>query len=976
MARAAVHCVLFILNTIFTQSSYVFHENTNIIFQPQYSAEYFGFSTLLTNDGILVGAPKAHHPEYVRNINPGVVFYCSLHEFTQKHVNCTPLKRDSIFRPADVRDLYRLMPPDFLKDDVWFGATMVQLPNERLLINAPRWTSPYGRKHLLMNGASFLHTTRGYRVMYPLREINRQAYVTDGERREYGEYGTHLNYYAYGQAGMSAAVTKANTVILGAPGLLQWTGGIVSLSFDPNDSNANMNKLPIANTYNTKELGPDDYFGYSVGSGIFDRTGKTLYVAGAPRNNIATGQVLVFKPPTEELDSLKIMAKVKGTQSGSYFGASVCCTDINEDGFDDLLVGAPTFVNSDDWLPFDQGAVYVYLTTVKDSGFVLDDAGYVTGSGTNGAWFGNSISDLGDIDGDGFQDVAIGAPWEDDGIGAVYIYRGTLEGLSNKNVQRIQPAGARGFGWSIAKGVDVDNNNCSDLAIGAHNSQTSYLYRCVPTMQVDAVIRVPDAITLPQNTTNFTAVFCVSAPVTQLWRNVEINIIGTIEADPESNRALISGDSEISFHLTPGQEICHEQTIEINPTADLSKPIALIFQLEPDELMKENSTVFLSNAARLSENSTLKTSFLIQLVKDCGEDLICTPWLIMTLKAFHSPHIPGSNTTLGLRVSVTNKAEPAYGARVEILQTLPLKRIPSECTLKKLALLCEINNLLRDETITWDLELDDSNEKYQVDVMHFHVNAELIDPLLRNVTDEAKKELMLEVIPRSDFSVSGKSMPNDTISVLRESLATGANVSFKHYFEITNLGPSDAPVLTVEIIPPNRTRIAANISGCERDKATDLSETEVLKCIWKIPAKVSYPVYVPLQMDLSIEGEFLRENNTYNATTVIVVHKKVHGFPNYIYYNVTTTLILEPESFTWKLILVCVLLGLLLLGVIVYIMYKQGFFQRTTHKMLQLQKDKDQQLIQESESSSSHYETDENTQSAGECDDADYHEIQ
>lgn len=39
----------------------------------------------------------------------------------------------------------------------------------------------------------------------------------------------------------------------------------------------------------------------------------------------------------------------------------------------------------------------------QESGFVLDDAGYVTGSGTNGAWFGNSISDLGDIDGDGFQ---------------------------------------------------------------------------------------------------------------------------------------------------------------------------------------------------------------------------------------------------------------------------------------------------------------------------------------------------------------------------------------------------------------------------------------------------------------------------------------------------------------------------------------------------------------------------------------------
>lgn len=48
--------------------------------------------------------------------------------------------------------------------------------------------------------------------------------MTDGARREYGEYGTHLNFYAYGQAGMSIKVVENNTVILGAPGLLQWTG--------------------------------------------------------------------------------------------------------------------------------------------------------------------------------------------------------------------------------------------------------------------------------------------------------------------------------------------------------------------------------------------------------------------------------------------------------------------------------------------------------------------------------------------------------------------------------------------------------------------------------------------------------------------------------------------------------------------------------------------------------------------------------
>lgn len=77
---------------------------------------------------------------------------------------------------------------------------------------------------------------------------------------------------------------------------------------------------------------------------------------------MTTFQVLIFKPPTEEQKPLDIRAVVVGPQNGSYFGASLCCTDINNDGLDDLLVGAPTFVENNGPLPYDQGAVYIYIT--------------------------------------------------------------------------------------------------------------------------------------------------------------------------------------------------------------------------------------------------------------------------------------------------------------------------------------------------------------------------------------------------------------------------------------------------------------------------------------------------------------------------------------------------------------------------------------------------------------------------------------
>lgn len=57
--------------------------------------------------------------------------------------------------------------------------------------------------------------------------------------------------------------------------------------------------------------------------------------------------------------------------------------------------------------------------------------------------------------------MAIGAPWENDGSGVVYIYRGSVNGLRSQYVQRIEAQGARSFGISISKGVDVDHNHCN-----------------------------------------------------------------------------------------------------------------------------------------------------------------------------------------------------------------------------------------------------------------------------------------------------------------------------------------------------------------------------------------------------------------------------------------------------------------------------------------------------------------------------------
>lgn len=60
--------------------------------------------------------------------------------------------------------------------------------------------------------------------------------------------------------------------------------------------------------------------------------------------------------------------------------------------------------------------------------------------------------------------MAIGAPWENEGKGVVYIYKGYAKGLRSTYNQRIYAEGAGSFGISISRGFDVDNNNCNGKA--------------------------------------------------------------------------------------------------------------------------------------------------------------------------------------------------------------------------------------------------------------------------------------------------------------------------------------------------------------------------------------------------------------------------------------------------------------------------------------------------------------------------------
>ncbi|CAH2241558.1 jg3894 [Pararge aegeria aegeria] len=886
------------------------------MFRPDDGSEYFGYSVSLSDERLIVGAPKAR--SRLREITSGQVFKCPVLDLdTHQNITCLPIGvtkdiEDRIFARSFSRD-------EVFRNDMWFGATVTAMPNGAVFICAPRWAKPYKDSHLLQNGMCYMHSSRMAKEYLPLLDPSRQAFLSDDRRPEYGEFGTNLNYYAYGQAGFSVKVSETN-VILGAPGLIQWTGGVVEYRpVDKDFKNALLSKQISINPYYTKEVGPDDYLGYSVESGIFERNGTTLIVAGAPRSHFGYGQVLIFEPSFRENSPLNIKYKVVGGQLGSYFGATLCCTDINGDGIVDLLVGAPNYVKKDGILHYDQGAVFVYLTNVQDDRFSLDATNYVTGSEESGARFGNSIADLGDIDGDGFNDVAIGAPWEDEGKGAVYIYRGSKNGLDRRYEQRITVAESKTFGYSIAKGLDMDNNNCSDLAVGAYDVGEAYIFRCIPTVHVTISIKVPDAVNLPVNATNFTALFCVkSTPRTALNGEAisrKLDFTARIAIDTKQNRARFKGDTEYELSITVGNEKCDEQVVIVKPTADLSKPISIKFNLE-DNGSLEDSQKFPLYGARLSPDSILESSFDIQLRRDCGEDLICKPWLLMFLEPLTSIYVPGTNDTLGFRVSVFNTKEPSYGAKVHLALPSSPKRVPSECSLTELVLTCSLPApLSRSESKEWEIELEytysDSVEK------ELNVTAILDDPFYDGTDiDRKRKDLVIVIKPEAKLAVSGKALPNATVPVTRDKFNEAGNVTLVHYFEVTNFGPSDWFRLPVQVILPEKVNLSSSIKGC-------LGLGHELECTWNLPAQVSLPIVLPLRFDLGLHGKLLEDKHEFNVTTTITIILEGQNKTT----SITTTLVLEAVPPIWPYIVGGVA-GFLLLSVMILVFYRYGFFSR------------------------------------------------
>uniref|UniRef100_A0A8D3CDG0 Integrin alpha-2 domain-containing protein n=1 Tax=Scophthalmus maximus TaxID=52904 RepID=A0A8D3CDG0_SCOMX len=570
---------------------------------------FFGFSLALhqqltpePQSWILVGAPQAAGQGQLLGSRPGALFRCPI---TPEEYDCERVDIDGDGEES--------------KDNQWLGVTVksqgiggkvvtcAHLYELRQRVSQPSETrDPIGRCYVLSEDLTERDDLDGGEWKF-----------CEGRPQGHEQFG-------FCQQGMSVSFTPDNNFILfGAPGTYNWKGEmrvqllnqtLLDLGFyddgpyevaDQKQLNAQLIPVPS-----------HSYLGFSVDSALgIMSLGELTFVAGAPRANHTGAVVLLRKDNVYRLVPQHIFW---GEELASSFGYSVATTDLNRDGWTDLIVGAPNFFDRKAEIG---GAVYVYLNPF---GHWDDQARPIRLNGTYDSMFGMTVSNIGDLDQDGYGDIAVGAPY--DGDGKVFIYRGSDSGIETKPAQVLdgRDFDVRRFGYSISGGLDIDNNQYPDIAVGSLNDSV-VLFRSRPVIHVIRDISIdPQYIDLEQHNCKGRHGVCVEVKACFTFTahpehySPHMTLVVHFEADTERrklglpHRVNFLGRSSLEPEYTQTEEVqLHQQRHPVCTSA--------VFQLH-ESIQDKLRPISLLILTLLICPPPLKVNFLRE---GCGSDKIC-----------------------------------------------------------------------------------------------------------------------------------------------------------------------------------------------------------------------------------------------------------------------------------------------------------------------------------------------------------------
>ncbi|XP_016096192.1 integrin alpha-3-like [Sinocyclocheilus grahami] len=674
MAGKSLRLCVFVMCAIQTNSGFNIDVQFPVIKEGKTKGSLFGFSVALhkqtektKKNFLLVGAPQEKaQPQLSKfNINEtGAVYYCPI-----------TIEQD------DCRRMDLISPPQSAEmvEGMWLGVTVAsQRTGGHVLACGHRYVKKLlgAEEQQRMVGKCYV---RGNDLTYDPTDY------WQSDTYELCDFNYDQNLEGMCNMGISGGMTE-NDVYFGSPGSFVWQGTVHMKERDPNFDFAG-----DANEISFGKLGEDRlniYIGYSVLEDIklLDRSKYTV-VTGAPRDNFKGSVILAEKQGL----LLNPVMTIPGEQLGSYFGGCLAVTDLNNDDWNDLIVGAPFYFDRN---KEEGGAVYVFM---NENGSFREKASLLL-KGKKGSGFGFAVAAVGDVNQDGFQDLAVGAPFQDSG--KVFIWMGSKNGITTEPSQVIEgkslgPSGFQTFGYSLSGGLDMDGNDYPDILVGSMDDRIALL-RARPVIHLSQKFTVEPKIVSPNQCVNS----CIKVKVCFSYNlsagntafKKDITVKYTVDADPNRRgarvRFLDNKQSTFTGLLSFSAPACQELELSVNtPVRDKLQPIVFTLNVSLNEQKAAAPQTLQSLDAFpvLSGQQILTNKTEINFHKECGVDNMCSSNLQLKAKFADENYFPFPSQTiefnssikkLVMMVDVTNmpdggrqEAEDAHQAMLSI--TIP-----------------------------------------------------------------------------------------------------------------------------------------------------------------------------------------------------------------------------------------------------------------------------------------------------------------
>uniref|UniRef100_A0A8C7CCX1 Integrin, alpha V n=1 Tax=Oncorhynchus kisutch TaxID=8019 RepID=A0A8C7CCX1_ONCKI len=924
---------------------------------------YFGFAVDFfqpnNKSNILIGAPRANTSSASTVVERGAVYTCPW----QKSSDCTQVQFDNT-------DGVQME----FKSNQWFGAT-VRSDGEHILACAPlyQW-STFSLSEREPVGTCFLKKGGEVVEYSPCR--------SDGNSPE---------RQGFCQAGFSIDFVKAVDV-LSVCCMFISTGQLISDDISEIIARFNNNYYtPYSNQLTTKSASAqydDSYLG-------------KYYFCLSPKWHLVYSYTISGRSHCISLFP----------QMAAYFGHSVAATDLNNDGLVDLFVGAPLFMDrGSDGKLREVGQVSVFL---GKGGFSFHTP--ITLSGTEiYSRFGSSIATLGDLDMDGFNDVAIAAPYGGPKHrGLVYIHNGRAAGPDPVPSQVLVGRWASSymppsFGYSLHGATDIDQNGYPGRAVltAVVYGLTSDLLipRARPVISVNATLDISPQILNPQDRNcklldhDTPVSWCVTHRFSLSYERkyeclcFQVDLVLDKHKHKGATKRVLflhGKTSRYTKNMTVSNgrgPACEEQEaflIDDSEFRDKITPISVFMEFSLDYQQAADKTGLLPI---LDQSTPTNISKQAHILLDCGDDNICKPDLKLSVVSDQKEIYIGDDNPLTLEVTAENRGEGAYEAELHVFippqadftgvvrnsETLSRLSCAYKIENQTRVVVCDLGNPMKggtkvlaglrfsvhqlseqDTSVEFDLQMKSSNQ-------------------FNNTSSRVLSITKLAVLAKVD--IRGVSAPDQVFLPVanwqpKENPVVGDDIGpqILHVYELRNRGPSTFSKAMLDIEWPYRfnngsllyiTKLEVDGDGgmnCSTDMEINPLNVSVQKNITspsgggdRTEGRNRNHVHRRELERKEMEGDLETLDCSKvqclkircqvgrverGQSAILYIHSRL-GVATFLKVRLLSVIMSviwvksEPEPVPWWVVTLALIAGLLLLALLIFVMYKLGFFER------------------------------------------------